>query len=145
MPKNFVVKWTPEGLLRGTDAALRRGLENAAIVYEGELKRVISLPGPMKSKMTRGQRERMKAAGLTRRASLPGEPPRKRTGALRSSIAHMARMDGMVQRIGSSLAKARHLEWGTRWMEPRPYFRVTLRRLADRLTAIIVGELKRGD
>lgn len=145
MGKNFVMKWTPEGLLRGTDAGFRRGLESAAIVYEGEVKRVISLPGPMKSKLTKGQEKRLAGAGETRRASAPGEPPRKRLGTLRSSIAHAARLDGMVQRIGSALAYARDLEWGTVNMEPRPYWRVTLRRLAARLTSIIIGELKRGN
>lgn len=142
--KNFIMKWTPEGLLRATDAGFRSGLEKAAIFYEGELKRVISKPGPLKSKLTAGQRRRLEAAGEERRASVEGEPPRKRRGTLWSSITHMARLDGLVQRIGSALAYARHLEWGTRKMGPRPYFRVTLRRWSDRLTSIIIGELKRG-
>ena len=143
---NFVMSWTPEKFLRRTEESIKRGLELAAIEYEGELKRVLDKPGPMPSKMTKGQKERMAAAGEVRRASKPGEPPRRRRGILRSSIGHAPRLEGMVQRVGSGVAYARHLEWGTTTgrLKARPFFRPTLRRMVGQLTAIIAREVKRG-
>lgn len=143
---NFVMSWTPEKFLRQTEASIKRGLELAAIEYEGELKRVLDKPGPMTSEMKRGQKERMAAYGEVRRASKPGEPPRRRGGHLRSSIGHAPRLGGLVQRIGSGLDYARHLEWGTTTgrLKARPFFRPTLRRMVGQLTGIIAREVKRG-
>ena len=143
---NFVMSWTPDRFLRRMDESIKRGLELAAIEYEGELKRVISKPGPMKGKMANKQKERMAAAGEVRRASKPGEPPRRRHGVLRSSIGHASRLGGLVQRVGSSVAYARHLEWGTTAgrLKARPFFRPTLRRMVGQLTGIIAREVKRG-
>lgn len=142
--RNFVMSWTPDALLKGTEAGMVRGLELGAITLEGELKRVVSKPGPMKSKLTAGQRERLAKAGEERRVSKPGEPPRKRFGTLRSSIGHAPREGGKVQRIGTSVAYGRYLEWGTSKLKPRPWLRPTFRRMLPELYGIIVGVMKGG-
>lgn len=142
--RNFVMRWTPDALLKGTETAMIRGLEQGAVALEGELKRVVSKPGPMRSKTTPGQRKRMEEAGETRRPSQPGEPPRKRLGTLRSSIGHASREGGKVQRVGTSVAYGRYLEWGTSRMKPRPWLRPTFRRMLDELHGIIVGAMKGG-
>lgn len=143
--KGFRVNFKTDAYVRGKEAAFKRGLLKGAILLEGEIKRVLSKPGPMKSRLTAGQRRALEKAGETRRASLPGEPPRKRTGNLRSSIGHAERENGMVQRVGSSLAYARSLEWGLDpYLAPRPFFRPTVRRLTGAITALIARELKRG-
>jgi HK97 gp10 family phage protein len=142
--RNFVMSWTPDASLKGTEAGMIRGLELAAIAVEGEWKRVVSKPGPMKSKPTPGQQKRLEQANEERRASKPGEPPRKRTGELRASIGHAPREGGRIQRVGSSAAKARHLEWGTSRMKPRPSLRPTFRRMLNELHGIIVGAMKHG-
>ncbi len=142
--RNFVMSWTPDAFLKGTEAGMIRGLELGAITLEGEWKRVVSKPGPIKSKLTAGQRKRMEAAGEERRVSKPGEPPRKRTGELRASIGHAPREGGRIQRVGSSTAKSRHLEWGTSKMKARPSLRPTFRRMLPELYGIIVGAMKGG-
>jgi hypothetical protein len=142
--RNFVMKWTPDAVLKGADADMARGLERGAVFLVGEVKRVISKPGPMKGKLTKGQRKRLAAAGETRRASAPGEPPRKRLGTLRASIANEARENGMVQRVGSSVPYSLDLELGNSRLKPRPYLRPTLRSNTGKLNDIIVGTLKHG-
>lgn len=142
--RNFIAVWTPDRFLKSMEARHVKAVESMAIAYEGDLKRVLSKPGPMKTKLTAGQLARMKAAGEERRASKPGEPPRKRTGALRSSIAHAPRLGGRVQRVGSSMRYSRRLEWGDSKMKPRPYFRPTLQRNLRRYTDIYMRTMRHG-
>jgi hypothetical protein len=144
MPRNFIVRWTPDRLIRGMESRQLRALELMAIDYAGEVKRVISKPGPMKTPPTKAQAARLEAAGETRRPSLPGEPPRKRTGKLRASIAHAPREGGRIQRIGTPLRYGRDLELGNSRMKPRPYLRPTLRRMVGRLNKTYVRVMRNG-
>jgi HK97 gp10 family phage protein len=142
--RNFIVSWTPDQFVKGMEARHAKALELMAIAYEGDVKRALSKPGPMKSKPTRGQRARLTNAKEQRRASLPGEPPRRRTGALRASIGHASREGGRIQRVGSSMPYSRPLEWGTARMKPRPFFRPTLRRNIKRYTDIYLRTMRHG-
>lgn len=143
--KGFVMSWTPEAFMRGIRARNVRAVEAMAIAYETEVKRVLSKPGPMKTKPTEGQRERMEGAGEERRASLPGEPPRKRTGALRASITHVPMAGGTIQRVGSALKYARDLERGlSPWLKPRPFLRPTLYRMMGALNSIYIRVMRYG-
>lgn len=70
-----------------------------------------------------GRSYRIPGTGRTYRASLPGEPPASRTGALRSSYQFRTRntINGLVGEVGSPLEYAVHLEYGTKRMAPRPH------------------------
>lgn len=63
------------------------------------------------------------------RASKPGEPPAPDTGALRDSIEVdvMRSPSGMDMEVLTRDPKARYLEYGTRRMKPRPFFRPAMK------------------
>ena len=141
----YTLNWFPERMTARLEQAAILGLERAAIAYETEVKRTISLPGPLRGKYTSQQQRRLQQAGLEARSSRPGEPPRKRTGALRSSITHVALNGGFTQRVGSALAYARYLEWGSNpHLKPRPFFRPALARMIGRITVLIVESIRHG-
>jgi len=58
----------------------------------------------------------------THQASAPGEPPMSDTGRLANSIEFDA-LDDLTVTVGSRVAYAAYLEYGTSRMAPRPYFR----------------------
>lgn len=58
----------------------------------------------------------------THRASAPGQPPMSDTGRLASSIVFDQEGD-LTASVGSSLVYALYLEYGTRKMRARPFFR----------------------
>lgn len=124
----------------------KRGLAQAAIWLTGEYKRILSLPGPFSGGFTgiarKRQLERIAKAGETERASLPGEPPRRRTGILRASVINESTEGGLVQRVGSPLEYAFWLEFGTVNMEPRPWLRPGLRMNAERLGDIVLAAMR---
>lgn len=66
-----------------------------------------------------------KNRGATHRASAPGEAPATDTGALVSSI-QTSRRD-LVAKVFSRLKYSHWLEFGTLYMEPRPYLAPALR------------------
>lgn len=93
--------------------------------------------GPeVKARLHRENIKRLTAAALTienhsRRsisegyppASIPGEPPHVRTGALRNSVTHEVGDFEEIARIGTNLPYGRHLELGTKHMPARPWLR----------------------
>lgn len=66
--------------------------------------------------------------GVTHQASAPGEAPANDTGGLFKSIYH-ERLSSLTQVVGSRLVYALHLEYGTRRMAPRPFFRPAVERM----------------
>jgi HK97 gp10 family phage protein len=54
-------------------------------------------------------------------ASSPGEAPSTDTGRLVSSIQHWTSSDGLSIAVGSQVDYATYLEFGTRYMQPRPF------------------------
>lgn len=63
----------------------------------------------------------------THQASLPGEPPAPDTTALRSSV-NWRILDPMTVRVYVGTEYAAHLEYGTRTIAPRPFFRSVISR-----------------
>lgn len=122
--------------------AIANGLAKAASHVEKAIKVKISLPGPRRGRLSKKDRERLKAAGETQRVSRPGEPPRRRTGNLRSSISQNRMDEGIRYRIGSHVVYARYLEWGTSKMAARPYFRPTLAEEKPAIVRYVVAAMR---
>ncbi len=141
--KGYVGNWTPEGLIGATEAALARAAAKGALLVEREAKELVSKPGPTREFST-GE----SVGGETVRASLPGEPPRKRTGEnLRNTIGtEKGNKSGTIWRVGTR-GESRigfWLEFGTRFMKPRPWLRPALKQNRQRLKRIFIEEAKKG-
>ena len=123
------------GLIAITTGGVNPGLTLAAVTLEGAIKLELSRPG---SGRIYGRHQ----------ASAPGDPPAPDTGTLRASIGH--EQTGDTVRVGSSLAQAGTLEFGTvragrgrrTVIEPRPFMRPALARVRGQLTADVAGELR---
>ena len=79
------------------------------------------------------------------RASAPGKPPATDTGRLRNSIEWDV-LGPLTATVGSNVVYSVHLEYGTRRMAARPFFRPAVERMrkefAKRLEAAISGALR---
>ena len=129
-------------------ARIARGVGKAAAVLERDLKEAMSLPGPktrkQKRRQTKQQAARVLAAGVTERASFPGEPLRRRTGMARSSVMS-ARLDalGLVRRIGYSSAVPYAAMWElAEERVRRPGLRLSFNRRRREMNAIIGESLR---
>lgn len=82
---------------------------------------------------------------LTHQASAPGQAPMSDTGRLASSI-EFDQIGPLTATVGSNLIYAKWLEYGTRKMAPRPFFRPAVERMrkdfSKRLEAAISGALR---
>lgn len=96
------------------EAIYRRQLTAACIVLRDRAKELISEPAPP--------------------PSLPGEPPHKRTGRGRASVAY--EVSGLVGRVGTNVKYLRWLELGTLRVAARPWLRRALRESQAQITAI---------
>lgn len=108
-------------ILRGSRVALDEVLQGsepataAAIVLVDLIKQILSQPG--------GGRV-YRRGGVTHTASLPGDPPAPDTGALRRSIGFQITGPGRVGvGVEAGAPYWRFLEFGTRFIEPRPFLR----------------------
>lgn len=73
-----------------------------------------------------------KYRGTPHRASKPGDPPAVDRGILRSSIAWQAK--GRDKRVvGTNVEYGPHLEFGTRFMQPRPFLRPAAEKLKQQV------------
>lgn len=72
-----------------------------------------------------------KRGNVTHRASAPGQTPASDTGALIGSI-YNEKVTDLTHSVGSRLAYSVSLEYGTRKMAPRPYFRPAVERMRPR-------------
>jgi HK97 gp10 family phage protein len=75
--------------------------------------------------------------GISHTASSPGDPPATDTGALVSSIQHWTSEDGLSVAVGSRLQYAAYDEFGTRYMEPRPFIHPALDKNREQIVANI--------
>lgn len=99
------------------------------------------LRGAIMKKLLRGKRSGIRyrvPSGVSAMytASAPGEAPANRTGMLGNSFRAISRSNNRSL-IGSPLVYARHLEKGTRFIAPRPYFRVTAREETPKVHRIL--------
>lgn len=72
-------------------------------------------------------------------ASSPGQPPAQRTGRLRQDVrtaveAEKGTVTGMV---GTDLDYGKHLEYGTRTIEPRPWLRISFEKALPKIKEIL--------
>lgn len=107
----------------------------AAVVWNlAVLHRVLQSPsGPVARDLARRAVQVETAAKISLNASfppasLPGEPPHKRTAHLQTSISWRIGEDseGLYAAIGTDLPYGKYLELGTETLEPRPYLRPAL-------------------
>lgn len=70
--------------------------------------------------------------------SAPGEPPRKRTGFLQRNILYEVYKSAQMVRVGVSLNAlyGLFLEFGTRFMQPRPWLLATLDKYWQQIKAL---------
>lgn len=73
------------------------------------------------------------------RASAPGEPPATRTGALRQSLRVVVfqNPEKLVAQVGTDLEYGKNLEFGTRKILPRPWFKPSYQRAKPRVYRIL--------
>lgn len=138
--KGWVGSWKPEGVIAHNSVVLARALGKASAHLAGAIKHDLSKPGPTKTHRAGTVLETGEVVG----PSKPGEPPRKRTGALRASIRNeKVSPDGLLWRVGTNLKYGFYLEFGTkRGLEPRPWLRPALQRESRRMQLIALSELK---
>lgn len=131
--KNHAPKRNKE-LGKGTRANVRAAAEH----LQGELQKTLRRGGRS------GETYRVQpGSSRTYTASAPGEPPAVRTGRLASSITLTP--NGLRRiLVGSPLVYARHLEFGTKHMRPRPWFRKTAREQRQAIKRILNSPLMGG-
>lgn len=143
------------------DREVRKRLYRSAIVVNRRAKRLLSVAG------TGTQRDKFKDGrivteskmfsvdGRTRKVwrqlgqggknvygafpSAPGEPPRKQTGRLRSSVTYEVLDGELVARVGTNVKYAKWLELGTVSMLPRPWLRRALNESGSEIDRIWGG------
>lgn len=131
----MTVRWDPN-ILRAAIAGARRGVQAGALLVSNEMVRLIRSP-PKTGRLYQRR-------GRVHQASAPGEPPATDTGRLAKSIrAGRPEVAGMVVRCTVQVrAKyARALEYGTQRIAPRPYARVAVVNMRDRVVAVIRSEI----
>lgn len=94
------------------NAAASEAVEDTIMAVDGEIKRRIQ-NGPASGRVYQKYNPRR-----VHQASAPGQAPMTDTGRLVSSI--MLDIRPLTATVGSRLAYAAHLEYGTRRMAPRP-------------------------
>ncbi len=130
-------------------AEQKKRLDRAAIVVEREAKHLLSFSGTgvWKSLGSGAAKVRYLAPAKSAKGkkvygafpSMPGEPPHKQTGWLRSSVTweviHWGW--GYVARVGTNVLYGKFLQIGTRHMRPRPWLDVALSKSTVQIKAIM--------
>lgn len=139
------VKLDHRAFLDTVRAAVVPAMERAANVMVRKVQAKISRPpsGAIATKIRNAEGRRR--ALLKAQGSAPGEPPRRRTAELRSSISSEVTVsDGLVSaKVGSDLFWARHLEFGTKKMAARPFLRPTLAEYKRGFSNLVAAEIRR--
>lgn len=79
--------------------------------------------------------------GISHQASAPGQSPAADTGDLASKIGTSVDASALTGTIEFYSAHAKHLEYGTSRMSPRPYARVAVAHKSDEITKDIADEI----
>lgn len=117
------------------DRETRRALISGALLVEKSAERRI-LRGPKTGRVY------MRDSGR-HRASAPGQPPANDTGTLVSSIRHWVLDSGLKVEVGSRLAYASILEFGSRMMAARPWLHPSLEENKKKITALLAQAIKK--
>lgn len=117
------------------DEAVQDAIEDEIFELEAEIKSRIQR-GPASGRVYQKYNPRR-----THQASAPGQAPMSDTGRLASSI--YKDIDPLEATVGSKLAYAAYLEYGTRRMAPRPVWTPAAEKTRDRLPKRITENLRR--
>ena len=147
--KDFISVMTSMGLNVG--AASKEVITIAALHLEGKLKKRLSRSGTGKLYKTGRKGKRYKF----HRASAPGEAPAVMFNRLRGSITHnvTGRAGSALPnpggskynvkgQVGTNVSYGYFLERGTRTMQPRPWFMLTVTQEMPRVLRIITDGLR---
>ena len=127
-------KWYGRQVSDDVNDELRKALAKAALIVQKEAKRNLSKPG-------KGKKHR----GLNYRSSKPGDSPAVQTGHLRRSVqVDTSKLKGKRPsvRVGTNLKYGAWLEYGTRWIAMRPWFRPAVFKSQKKLAKLIEGRLR---
>lgn len=122
MATTHTLKFDLQKALRLSRGAAEAGVAAMAIRYQTEVKQLLSRPGTGRV-YQRGSRR-------PHQASSPGRPPAVDTGAYRRSIQvdlRQIKRPEPTAFVGTNDKRGPMLEFGTRYMAPRPHFRYAQR------------------
>jgi len=118
-------------VISDVEARTAKNAQQAALVAEAAIKRTLT-------GQRSGQEYKVSKTGRTHIASAPGEAPAVLSGDLRASITTAASpTKKALYYVGSDKEYAVHLEMGTKYIAPRPFFVDTIKQVL----AAIRGEL----
>lgn len=128
------VTWNPQVSTEAVRQAALRGIIKGAGIVREEIVRLIQQTPKTGLIYTR--------RGITHQASAPGEPPASDTGNLVQNITVEINAQQLSALVVSNADYADALEFGTTKMEPRPYMRVGLENVADKVREAIEEEIR---
>jgi hypothetical protein len=117
-------------------------LTRAAITVSRRAKELLSLPGTtVRIGGGRDKKGRFKGKRITGAVrSKPGEPPRKQTGRLRSTVTYEVDAKTLEARVGTNTVYGRALELGTKkGLLPRPWLRRALAEMQSKINQLLSG------
>lgn len=127
---------------------LREAPQKVRMAVDDELSDISAeMEGAIVLKITHGAKSGRvyKRGQVKHQASAPGEAPASDTGNLMKSI-YSEKVRDLTYVVGSRIVYALHLEYGTRKMAARPFFRPAVEQekteINPRLKAVIDGVLK---
>jgi HK97 gp10 family phage protein len=110
-----------KGLRGDIRKAVSRAVVGTALELQGNVVKSVSKKGT-------GITYQKKNPNRTHTASAPDQPPATDTGRLKNSIEFNA-LDDLTATVGSKLAYATYLEYGTSRMANRPFFRPAIEKI----------------
>lgn len=116
-------------------AEYKKALERSALLVESSAKRRI-MRGPKTGRI-------YERGGVVHQASAPGQAPANDRGLLVSSIQHWIKDAGMRVEIGSKLAYASWLEFGTKHMAARPWLFPSLEENRKKIVSLMADAIER--
>lgn len=129
----MTVNWNAAGIIAKVRGATVTGLVRGTESIREEAVTLINT-GPKTGRI-------YKRGAVTHQASAPGESPAGDTGDLASKIATSVNAEALTGSVEFSSAHAKHLEYGTRNMAPRPYARVAVAHKAPEIGKDIATEI----
>lgn len=136
------VRYALKNVGKTAEEVCQRAVLQTALEVQTDVKRMIQ-SGPKTGRVYR--RGKGKNLSATHQASAPGQPPATDSGTLVSSI-YFEQENPLVATIGSRLAYAAYLEFGTRRMRARPSWTPAVTKampkLKERVVAAVAEALK---
>ena len=123
-------------IVKANIKGIKRGLNICMIELESLLIKKLSHKGTGKFYVVNG---------IKRQASAPGEPPAPQTGALRRSVGvqgtPLENSKEVTLRMKPLKEYAVHLEYGTKYMDPRPFIAPCIKELLPSVAQIIGNQM----